>query len=139
MRIISNYFLILLATTLTINQTCFSFCITPEYSIHIFNYLTNNMNLHCWSQDDDLGHHMLLPTGEYQFHICTSIFGTTRLWCDFNSNNNRLGGRFRVFWVEPDFLDMCSHNDCVWAARDDGIFLLDGSGEEYIKLYNWDG
>ncbi|OAY40805.1 hypothetical protein MANES_09G050200v8 [Manihot esculenta] len=142
MRALTSYLVFLPSLILSVNYnySCLGYCFTEGYLVHISNHLSDNRNLslHCWSGDDNLGNHELSSSAEFEFHFCLNIWGTTKFWCDFSWNHHQYGGIFKVFWVGRKLVQMCNHKNCVWSARDDGIYLLDIVSGIFVKKYIWE-
>ncbi|KAK7279462.1 hypothetical protein RJT34_24515 [Clitoria ternatea] len=115
--------------------------IFPEFikwHVYIVNGLNNNQNLlaHCKSSDDDLGIHNLSPGSNLTWSFMTDFVHSTLFWCYVRKDN--VSASFEVFWYDDRFFDKCGWKNCIWVARDEGVFLthLDHNVEELF--YTWD-
>ncbi|KAL0560356.1 hypothetical protein IC582_000757 [Cucumis melo] len=98
----------------------------PKWHIHVVNGLRNQtLFVHCKSKDDDLGNHTLSTKGqEVQWTFKVNFFGTTLFWCYLKKPNFYVA--FESFWVEkthPWLTSRCFDKNCIWIAKDDGIYL----------------
>ncbi|KDO65854.1 hypothetical protein CISIN_1g046903mg, partial [Citrus sinensis] len=82
---------------------------TKTWHVHVVNNLSNNQTLflHCKSKDDDLGEHKLTTGTESNWKFKENFFQTT----------------LSVFWNEDFFQFRCRYKDCIWTAKDEGIYL----------------
>ncbi|KDP20160.1 hypothetical protein JCGZ_00010 [Jatropha curcas] len=119
------------------NQLLIKNLIFPEYHVHIINELRNDiLNVHCKSENDDLGFHTLAKGEAFEFHFRVDFFGATKFWCTFNWGANH-GGEYRVFWYGIGLSHKCNFSDCTWFARDDAIYLKNKETNEDEKYYPW--
>ncbi|KAI3862526.1 hypothetical protein MKX03_000816 [Papaver bracteatum] len=87
------------------------------------------MNIHCRSNDDDLGQRMLRAGEEWEWKFSQSLIKNTHFWCDFRWYNKRdhcwNEGSVTVYegngWYDK-FHKLCA-NHCWWSIRRDGIYL----------------
>ena len=97
--------------------------------IHVVNQVLGTggglpLLVHCKSADDDLGPHVLQPGEQTTWHFKTAVFKKTKFWCFLNANN-QVHKSLDVFWEEktPWLHDRCYPQDCIWTAKNEGIFI----------------
>ncbi|KAL4384372.1 hypothetical protein GQ457_15G024810 [Hibiscus cannabinus] len=95
------------------------------WHIHVVNGLSNNKILlvHCKSADDDLGERHVTVGSETQWHFKQNIIGSTLFWCYVASDSDHIFAKFNVFWEDRDLFYRCNGDNCIWIAKDDGIYL----------------
>ncbi|KAK8614897.1 hypothetical protein V6N13_068686 [Hibiscus sabdariffa] len=95
------------------------------WHVHVVNGLSNNKILlvHCKSADDDLGERHLTVGSESQWHFKQNIIGSTLFWCYVASESDHIFAKFNVFWEDRDLFYRCNGDNCIWIAKDDGIYL----------------
>lgn len=92
-----------------------------KHTIFVTSEMSNNnkpVDFHCWSHDDDLGHHILYmkDTFNFSFHEDQHIPSNTRFDCDVVHGTQKV--RLRLY---PRH---CStFENCYWVARDDGFYV----------------
>ncbi|KAI3974635.1 hypothetical protein MKX01_029625 [Papaver californicum] len=101
------------------------------------------LDMHCMSNDDDLGQRWLHQGEEWhwQFH---AIEGLTYFWCDFrwydNLNYLWYNGTFDVYHANG-LIDKYKHyycgNDCPYSARRDGFYLYRSDKDAWEKRDEW--
>ncbi|KAJ8765418.1 hypothetical protein K2173_013176 [Erythroxylum novogranatense] len=135
----SNYkplFFIILALAAVSERCVCGFSFFPKYHVHIINRLSSNiLFVHCRSADDDLGDQNLFGGGDYSFSFRENIFKTTLFTCDFQTGDNH-GGSYRVFW--DDLTDDCGNDNCIWSARDDGLYFTSRVKNGEYRFYSWE-
>ncbi|KAK8614896.1 hypothetical protein V6N13_068685 [Hibiscus sabdariffa] len=96
-----------------------------KWHVHVVNGLSNSKVLfvHCKSADDDLGIHNLTVGSETQWHFRENIWLTTLFWCYVASKSDHIFVKFDVYWHDDDLFYRCNGNNCIWIAKDDGIYL----------------
>ncbi|KAI3834468.1 hypothetical protein MKW92_023837 [Papaver armeniacum] len=133
----------------------FSVLVSKGYSksptiriVHVQNDIEGNdvyLNIHCHSNDDDLGEHVLRFGEEWNWSFHLGI-GTTHFWCDYkwydNWNRRWYEGihevyHAKIFGFKDKYYNFC-RNNCLWSARRDGLHLyrVDRKGKE--RRYTWD-
>ncbi|XP_050207355.2 S-protein homolog 74-like [Mercurialis annua] len=105
--------------------------------VHVINGLTaNDLHVHCYSKDNDLGQHLLAVSEHLDWSFRTSIFGTTRFSCEMNWAQGH--GVFKVFWQGPGLQRKCDYKDCIWVVADDGLHLKDFGTNKFVFMYPWE-
>ncbi|GMI73974.1 S-protein homologue 1 [Hibiscus trionum] len=106
----------------------------PEFTrwhVYVINGLSEGRTLfvHCKSTDDDLGGRNLDPGTNFNWSFRQHVFHRTLFWCYVSkANDNDDDGAhasFDVFWQDVILFHKCSWKDCIWIAKDDGIYIKD--------------
>ncbi|EOX94032.1 S-protein, putative [Theobroma cacao] len=101
----------------------------PEFTswhVYVVNGLSNNRTLflHCKSKDDDLGIQNLSPGTSFTWSFRQNLFGRTLFWC-YMSKDGNAHAAFKVFWQDALLFHKCLWKNCIWTAKDDGIYIKD--------------
>ncbi|KAI3865985.1 hypothetical protein MKW92_004820 [Papaver armeniacum] len=114
-------------------------------TVHVRNDIEGNdvsLDMHCRSNDDDLGQRMLHQGGEWHWEFNVFV-GFTYFWCDFRWYNNGdhrwYKGTFDVYHasgLRNKYRYYCAH-DCVWSARRDGFYLYRTDDNVWQKRDEW--
>nr|KJB26087.1 hypothetical protein B456_004G224600 [Gossypium raimondii] len=106
------------------------------WHLHVVNGLSNGRILlvHCKSKDDDLGIHNLTADTEFTWKFKPNFFGGTLFWCYMAHSN--FHAAFDAFRENDDFFQECNYGDCIWTAKDDGIYLRNGKLDKLT--YGWE-
>ncbi|XVF81125.1 hypothetical protein PTKIN_Ptkin15bG0131300 [Pterospermum kingtungense] len=93
------------------------------WHVHVVNgmSLKKILFLHCKSADDDLGIRNLTVDTEFNWKFRPHFFAKTLFWCYLASDIGHAS--FDVFWVDDAFFYRCNWKNCIWTAKDDGIYL----------------
>ncbi|EXB44217.1 hypothetical protein L484_002909 [Morus notabilis] len=91
------------------------------------------LNVHCRSEDDDLGVRDLGNGQNIQWSFRNNWLGTTLFWCSMKWNN--VGGSFDVYSFKRDF-DLCGFK-CWWSIRRDGAYFYSEFKNVWEKRYVW--
>ncbi|KAG2712058.1 hypothetical protein I3843_04G099900 [Carya illinoinensis] len=109
--------------------------------VHVVNGLSGQQSLflHCKSRDDDLGTHNLGVGDEYSWSFRVNFLATTLFWCYMRTSNG-LHAEFDVFWPSKgDWLSYrCNWKNCIWTAKDDGIYLRNIPENYDELLHKWE-
>lgn len=112
-----------------------------KYYIHVLNGLSNlDLGVHCQSKDNDLGYQHLINRGDdFQWNFNENIWGTTLFWCKLVKRDAYVS--FEIFWPESKnfwLRDRCgSEGNCIWTAKDDGIYLRNNPTNVDEYVHNW--
>lgn len=108
-----------------------------KWHVYIVNGLSNDQNLltSCKSKDDDLGIHNLSVGSNVTWSFRTDFFHSTLFSCSVSKGT--ASATFDVFWYDAHLFDKCNWKNCIWVARDDGIYLADLSQNLYELRYCW--
>ncbi|XP_028778953.1 S-protein homolog 1-like [Neltuma alba] len=117
--------------------------IFPEFikwHVYIVNGLSNNQNLftRCKSQEDDLGTHNLSGGSNLTWSFRTEFFHSTLFWCHLRTDTG-VSAEFEVFWYDDRLFRKCQWKNCIWVAKDQGIYLTDLSQNRDELRYTWEG
>lgn len=112
-----------------------------KWRVHVVNGLGGGRSLfvHCKSKDDDLGTHDLATGAEVNWSFNTNYFGTTLFWCYLRTNIEHAS--FEVFWVEKEhhwLAERCTFRNCIWIAKDDGVYLTNNPQHLDERIHNWE-
>lgn len=93
------------------------------------------LDCHCWSKDDDLGLNILLPDDRQSWSFRRNFMGTTLFHCRLEWE--RGFREFDAFFVDEDFFNQfCPNFLCVWLAKPDGLYMLNGAGQ-LVLHHRW--
>lgn len=95
-----------------------------RWHVYVVNGLSNSetLFLHCKSKDDDLGARNLSAGTNFTWSFQQNWFRTTLFWC-YMSKKDNAHVAFKVFWQDVLLFHMCSWKNCIWTAKDDGIYI----------------
>ncbi|KAK7345703.1 hypothetical protein VNO77_16313 [Canavalia gladiata] len=139
---ISRYLLVLgLVLTFASPSLSSASHIFPEFikwHVYIVNGLSKDQILftHCKSADDDIGIHNLSPGSNITWSFRTDFTHSTLFWCYVSKDNAYLS--FEVFWYDERLFNICDWKNCIWVARDEGIYLthLNEQVDELHHVWN---
>ncbi|KAL5702109.1 hypothetical protein ACHQM5_027367 [Ranunculus cassubicifolius] len=111
------------------------------HKVHVYirNEIKNKIvNGHCKSKNDYIGPLTIPYMQNITWHFKVNFLGTTLFWCDLdwiNDSKIDVVGSFKVY----DFhRDRFACDDCIWAAREDGLHLIDdGDTADSPPFYPW--
>ncbi|CAL0311311.1 unnamed protein product [Lupinus luteus] len=100
----------------------------PRRHVHIVNFLGYNisLNVHCKSEDIDLGFHDVSYGFKFDFEFLPKIIGKTSFFCDL-----KWQGKFHsanVFNSRADS-ERCAKN-CYWSVESDQLCTWGDAGKE---------
>ncbi|XP_013623746.1 PREDICTED: uncharacterized protein LOC106329603 [Brassica oleracea var. oleracea] len=105
-------------------------------SVHFMNSLGGNnvLKIHCISDEDDLGYHLLKPGEIYEFSFYDSVMGT-RINCDVAQG---IEFRFHAKFMAYKGGGLIGHYGKMnfWFCRDDGIYFTHGKDDPKLE-YKW--
>lgn len=112
-----------------------------KWTVVVRNELsTEDLYIHCRSEDDDLGSRVLFPGEEWDWSFRQNFFDTTRFWCIMRKKNGHV--KIDVFWKdrsdEEEFYYRCNEEKCIWIAKDRGIYLKNIPENKDERRYVWD-
>jgi hypothetical protein len=109
-----------------------------KWHVFVVNSLSYSQSLftHCKSSDDDIGIHNLSPGSNITWSFRTDFFHTTKFWCYVTKDSASLN--FDAFWYDARLFDKCDWKNCIWVAKDDGVYLKNLSGRVDELVYKWD-
>lgn len=109
--------------------------LTSKLRVHVHNNLpaNNNLLVHCYSKDDDLGYHTLGVGQQFQWPFCANFLPTTLYSCTLTWVSKTAS--FEAF---KEKIWGTSGENYHWIAKSDGIYF---SGDAYPadqqKKYDW--
>ncbi|XVE78042.1 hypothetical protein DITRI_Ditri13aG0112400 [Diplodiscus trichospermus] len=94
------------------------------WHIHAVNGMSEKKILfvHCKSGDSDLGIHYLSVGNEFNWKFKPHILGKTLFWCYMAYD--KFHAAFNVFWIDNNLFYRCNWKNCIWTAKEDGIYLF---------------
>ena len=106
-----------------------------KITVQITNSLEGkeNLNVHCKSKDDDIGHHLLYYNQSFQWSFGTNFFWRTLFFCSFQWGNGDLL-YFEVYNQLKDH-DVCK--DCHWYITKSGPCLYESVDSLVRICYRW--
>ena len=109
-----------------------------KWHVYIVNGLSNNMTLliHCQSSDNDMGNHNLPPAANFSWSFRTNFFHSTVFSCYIRKDDAQ--ATFKVFWQDPVLFERCKWKNCIWIAKEDGIYIRDFQNEQDEFRYQWE-
>ncbi|KAI4349309.1 hypothetical protein L6164_009914 [Bauhinia variegata] len=112
-----------------------------QWHVYVVNGLCNNQNLlaTCKSRDDDLGTFNLSPGTNLTWSFRTNFFHSTMFWCSVSKEQDKASASFEVFWYDARLFNKCQWKNCIWVAKDDGIYLTDLDQNQDELRYKWEG
>lgn len=108
-----------------------------KWHVYVVNSLSYNQNLlaHCKSSEDDLGVNNLSPGSNITWSFRTDFFHSTMFSCYVTKDGASLS--FKAFWYDARLFDKCDWKNCIWVAKDDGVYLKNLSRRLDELVYNW--
>lgn len=111
--------------------------------VKITNRMSDSLETHCRSKDDDIGYINVIPNDHIQWHFKPNIFGRTLFYCSFWHDQ-----AFKSIDVYNEKLyDTCvvhrpdKSTICYWEIREDGFYLNHFEDPNYhtpwVKMYDW--
>ncbi|KAI3874608.1 hypothetical protein MKX03_035129 [Papaver bracteatum] len=102
-----------------------------------------SLDMHCKSNDDDLGLRSLHKGEEWHWQFMQSFIGNTHFWCDFRWYDNWhyrwYEGTFEVYhgnaWADK-YHKVC-RNRCDYSVRRDGLYLFNVDKYEWERRGTW--
>ncbi|XP_031744194.1 S-protein homolog 1-like [Cucumis sativus] len=142
--------LLVLSQTLTLPSLCLEtkdnvFPAFIRWHVTVINRLnaSKGMLVHCRSQDDDLGLQTLPPTANITWSFEANFFHSTLFWCRLQKGggggHGSVRAAFKVFWHDVRLFDKCGWKNCIWMAKDDGIYIRNFAKEIDQLSYTWEG
>ncbi|KAE9612242.1 hypothetical protein Lal_00022140 [Lupinus albus] len=114
--------------------------IFPEFikwHVYVVNGLSNNQDLftHCKSTENDLGIHNIQSGSNITWSFRTDFTHSTLFWCYVRKDHD--ASSFDVFWYYHPLFEKCNWKNCIWVAKDDGIYLKDLSKNVDELMHGW--
>ncbi|KAJ0010081.1 hypothetical protein Pint_33737 [Pistacia integerrima] len=107
-----------------------------RFRVHIINALSHdNLDIHCYSLDDDLGEHNLGVGGDFTFKFGEHVILHTRFWCDMKYGSDH-SKTIDVFTENIGNKHCCHTRKCFWSVREDG-FYFSNNNQSWVKWYDW--
>ncbi|KAM3684177.1 hypothetical protein ACB098_11G024900 [Castanea mollissima] len=110
--------------------------------VRIVNNLDNSVLFyHCKSKDDDLGLRQLQPGENWQFSFHINFFETTLFFCNFwytNSSKIKFHAVFDVFSTDSELIQDCGGYNCIWIAKEDGLYVYNLETNMTLRMHDWE-
>ncbi|XP_021722375.1 S-protein homolog 3-like [Chenopodium quinoa] len=109
-----------------------------KYVFSIENAMDNGiMNVHCNSENDDIGLVRLPVNSNYTHGFTTQMFKTISFFCELMIPS-RAFKVFDTFRDVVEFVDrQCGGRHCFWKATEKGIYLYHIQKHKYYKKFEW--
>lgn len=138
MRFITPMLLVLSLSAAVFLRAAQSCTLTSGYHVFVIDSLPPNtpkLSMKCWSRDDDLGNHTLVPGQNFNFNFCESAWGslfTCHLW--WNGKDKT----FDVYNSDWENEPCDKTHQCYWFAMQDGIYFSNRNPPRKLeKVYPW--
>ncbi|CAL9223094.1 unnamed protein product, partial [Arabidopsis halleri] len=102
----------------TFQQDGEPFSIRPLTTITVRNNNDYLLGIHCKSEDDDLGFHILKKGELYGWKFHVNLRNSTLFFCGFSQGQDNKGV-FDIYRAKRDFY-RC--RNCTWDAKKDGLY-----------------
>lgn len=131
----NQIFRFLLITTIFITSESLTFW--PKIKVIIEGAIPGeNVNIHCFSGDNELGYHTLANGDKFTFHFRPNIFHTTKFYCTITTKHGF--GSYAVF--DNNLRDNYCGKYCHWFIQKNGLFLqihLNGKQNSEFLCQTW--
>ncbi|RHN79952.1 putative plant self-incompatibility S1 [Medicago truncatula] len=109
-----------------------------KWHVSVVNSLNYNQILftHCKSSEDDVGINNLSPGSNITWSFRTDFFHSTMFWCYVTKDSASL--KFEAFRYDERLFNKCDWKNCIWVAKDDGVYLKNLSQRLDELVYKWD-
>ena len=108
----------------------------PKIKVVILNNLPDNqeVTLHCQSQDDDLGIHVVPFNGTFEWSFRLNFWMTTLFYCQFTWR--AASSTFNIYEAKRDGNIRCP-TYCSWEVRDDGVYGFTEAAHKNDIIFAW--
>ncbi|GER32228.1 plant self-incompatibility protein S1 family [Striga asiatica] len=89
-----------------------------------------SISIHCYSSEDDNGTHHLSYGSAIHWNFKVNVWGTTNLWCDFNTKHGS-----ENYGVYTRKVNVRCGEVCVWMIREGGLCLLQTNDDKEVLFY----
>ncbi|KAL8048449.1 hypothetical protein ABFX02_07G066800 [Erythranthe guttata] len=137
---IYNTCLLLFLLSFNLPREIKAFVIMGRHTVNVKNELPNDfgqLEVHCASKDDDLGHHFLSSSEAFSWSFRANFWETTLYFCHFWSGvKTKAFVVFNAGWDADEY-----HHTLIYSVKSDGFYLSydDEPSSEPIKVQVWDG
>ncbi|KAK7267495.1 hypothetical protein RIF29_20169 [Crotalaria pallida] len=110
-----------------------------KWHVYIVNGLSNSQSMftHCKSKENDMGIHNIPSGSNITWSFRTDFAHSTLFWCYVRKEDHSASASFEAFWYYQPLFDKCNWKNCIWVAKDDGIYLKDLSQGLDVLSYSW--
>ena len=113
--------------------------------VHLINQLGSDLNVHCWSKDDDLGQHTISSGQEYQwrfnrlivvFYVMRTRFHYSVSWAGANDFKFLAYESLRDHYSCGGTRNGRNHN-CRWLFAPEGIYFYNYKASIWSLRFPW--
>ncbi|KAL0432890.1 UNVERIFIED_CONTAM: S-protein5 [Sesamum latifolium] len=124
---------IALLITMLITSDANGRLLIPKETVVVKNDISGeNITIHCYSKDDDLGIHTLPYAANFTWYFHVSIGGTTKFYCDLMTRHG--SGNYGVFdWKLEERCDVY----CLWLIQANGLCLVQTACHDQLYCQPW--
>ncbi|KAL2242388.1 pumilio homolog 15-like [Sesamum indicum] len=109
---------LLLTFALLLTMHCYS--LVDKETVVVKNDISGeNITIHCYSSDDDLGVHTLAYAANFTWYFHVNIGGSTKFYCDLTTGHG--SGNYGVF--DKRLENQCD-DYCLWLIKATGPCLV---------------
>lgn len=94
------------------------------------------MSVHCKSKDDDLGIQNLPQGANTTWSFRTNFVHSTLFWCYMSKANAHAA--LKVFWQDIYLFQKCNWKNCIYIAKDDGVYIKDFPNDCDVFAKKWE-
>ncbi|KAK6158501.1 hypothetical protein DH2020_005815 [Rehmannia glutinosa] len=125
-----SFALFLLTNSLIITSEA----ILEKAGVIVTNKIPNeNITIHCYSSEDDLGVHNLAYGSSFSWNFRINFFRSTKFYCDISTRHGY--GNYGVF--TPNLKRDFCYNQCEWSVHKDGPCVKQRRSEGPSWCQNW--
>ena len=107
-----------------------------KHYVRIVNSLNNEqLDYHCHSKDDDLGHRTLPPNGEWEFKFHVTL--KTKVECKAWHSNFKYYANFTAYEMTDHFDYLCGGRHCIYKFLEDGIYVHNVKSGDELRQVTW--
>ena len=119
--------------------------VSGKTHVHLINQLGSDLNVHCWSKDDDLGQHTISSGQEYQWRFNRLIVVFYVMRTRFHCSVSRAGANDFKFLAYESLRDHYScggtrngrNHNCRWLFAPEGIYFYNYKASIWSLRYPW--
>ncbi|PQM37544.1 uncharacterized protein Pyn_28287 [Prunus yedoensis var. nudiflora] len=113
----------------------------PEFTkwhVYVVNGLNDNQTLlvHCNSKEDDLGIQNLSQGANTTWSFRTNFVHSTLFGCYMSKANAHAA--LKVFWQDIYLFQKCNWKNCIYIAKDDGVYIKDFPNDCDVFAKKWE-
>lgn len=125
------------ALTLLVLLVSNRLCTYAKVHVHVINRLGDNkpMNIHCQSNDDDLGYQKVEDGSETTWSFSVNFWGTTLFYCDVQWGDSGWK-HFDAYDADRDYDHRC-RSECRWMISEEGWLYGYNQEDENWELFTF--